>query len=158
MCAHTALASNACDTFQITMPVGKTMDAGWQIGVSITVRRNVVDVWDYLVSTEGLETWLGSGVGLHGGKGETYETKDGTHGELRSYRPLDRIRLTWQPKDWDHETTVQIALDDKGDRTGIAFHQERLADADERRRQREHWRAVSEQVHHDLSHRLSEAE
>jgi uncharacterized protein YndB with AHSA1/START domain len=134
------------------------MDAGWQIGVSITVRRDAVDVWDYLINKEGLETWLGSGVEFHGGKGEAYQTKDGTCGELRSYRPLDRIRLTWQPKNWDHETTVQIALDDKGDRTRIVFHQERLADADERRKQRDHWKAISEQVKHDLGHHLADAE
>jgi uncharacterized protein YndB with AHSA1/START domain len=140
------------------MPIGKTMDAGWQIGVSITVRRNAVDVWDYLMSRDGLAAWLGHGVEFHGGKGEPYETGEGTHGELRSYRPLDRIRLTWQPQDWDHETTVQIAIDDKGDRTRVVFHQERLADAEERRRQRDHWKAVSDKVRHDLGHHLAGAE
>lgn len=140
------------------MPVGKTRDAGWQIGVSITVDYNVVDVWEYLVSREGLGVWLGRDITFHGSKNEPYRTDDGAHGELRSYRPLDRIRLTWQPKDWDHETTIQIALDDKGDRTRIVFHQERLADADERRRQREHWKAISEKVKHDLGRRLADPE
>lgn len=128
------------------MPVGKTKDAGWQIGVSVTVHRPAADVWDWLVSPDGLATWLGDGVQLEGVKGEPYTTADGTHGELRSFRPLDRIRLTWQPADWTHDTTVQIALDDKVDRTRIVFHQERLADADERALQREHWKSVSETV------------
>ena len=133
------------------MPVGKTKDAGWQIGVSITVHRPAPVVWDWLVSHEGLETWLGDGVELAGTKGEPYEATDGLRGELRSYRPLDRIRLTWRPRDWDHDSTVQIALDDKGDRTRIVFHQERLADADERAAQRAHWKSVSAEVHSHLS-------
>ena len=137
------------------MPVGKTKEAGWQIGVSITVPIPVGDVWDWLVSPEGLATWLGAGVAFDGEKGENYETDAGTRGELRSFRPLDRIRLTWQPLDWDHDTTVQIALDDKVDRARFVFHQERLADAEERTRQRDHWKAVSEQVKRSLarSHR-----
>jgi len=128
------------------MPVGKTKDAGWQIGVSITVPRPATEVWDWLVSPEGIATWLGPGVEFAGEKGEPYESEDGTRGELRSFRPLDRIRLTWQPADWPHESTVQIAVDDKGDRTRIVFHQERLSDADERAQQREHWKAVSAAV------------
>ena len=128
------------------MPVGKTKDAGWQIGVSITVHSPAGEVWDWLVSAEGLAIWLGSGIEFSGELGETYESEGGTRGELRSYRPLDRIRLTWQPSDWGHDSTVQIALDDKGDRTRIVFHQERLDDAEERATQRCHWKSVSDHV------------
>ncbi|MDH3249251.1 MAG: SRPBCC domain-containing protein [Acidimicrobiia bacterium] len=133
------------------MPVGKTRDVGWQIGVSITVPRPAPVVWDWLVSQEGLATWLGDGVELTGTRGEPYETADGTHGELRSFRPRNRVRLTWQPRDWAHDSTVQVAVDDKVDRTRIVFHQERLADADERARQRDHWKTVSETVRRALS-------
>lgn len=133
------------------MPVGKTKDAGWQIGVSITVHRPGPEVWDWIVGPEGLATWLGEGVEFSGSKGELYEAADGTHGELRSYRPLDRIRLTWQPSGWAHDSTVQVAIDDRGDRTRIVFHQERLADADERARQRDHWKSVSERVKRALA-------
>lgn len=136
------------------MPVGKTKDAGWQIGVSLTVHRPAVEVWDWLVSREGLATWLGEGVAFDGIKGEHYETANGTHGELRSYRPLDRIRLTWQPPDWHHDSTVQIAIDDKGDRTRIVFHQERLTDAEERTKQRAHWKSVSTEVASHLGERI----
>ncbi len=128
------------------MPVGKTKDAGWQIGVSITVPRTAPEVWNWLVSPEGLTTWLGSGLAFVGEQGEPYVSEDGTRGELRSFRPLDRIRLTWQPPDWDHDSTVQIALEDKGDRTRIVFHQERLADAEERQRQRTHWKSIAAAV------------
>jgi uncharacterized protein YndB with AHSA1/START domain len=128
------------------MPVGKTKDAGWQIGVSITVHRPAEEVWDWLVSPEGISTWLGPDVAFDGEKGEAYETIDGTRGELRSWRPLDRIRMTWRPADWDHDSTVQVAIDDMGDSTRVVFHQERLANADERARQRTHWKSVSAEV------------
>ena len=124
-------------------PVGKTKDAGWQIGVSVTVGRPVEEVWRGLVSPAGIALWLGEDVAFRGLKKEAYETADGVTGELRSFRPNDRIRLTWRPAHWNHDSTVQIALEDKGERTGIRFHQERLSGAAERETQRRHWKRIA---------------
>lgn len=128
------------------MPVGKTKDAGWEIGVSRTLPVPVDEVWRVLTGDEGLAVWLGAGAVLEPSKGARYETDDGTVGEVRSFHPLDRVRLTWQPVEWDHDSTVQVAVRGDGGRTTLRFHQERLADADERERQRAHWQAVMERV------------
>lgn len=128
-------------------PVGRTKDAGWQIGISRTVELPVEAVWDLLTAAEGTALWLGDGVRLAPEPGTPYQTADGTVGETRSFRPYDRLRLTWQPPDWDHETTVQIAVRPAGSgRTMIRFHQERMAGAQERDRQRSHWKAVLDRV------------
>lgn len=126
------------------MPVGKTKDAGWQVGVSITVPYRADDVWKVLVSEAGLACWLGGDVRLLGNAGQRYHTSDGTQGEVRSYRTGDRIRLTWWPAGADHDTTVQVAIQDKGDRTGVRFHQERMLGEQEREQQRRHWKQVAE--------------
>ncbi|MEV5537677.1 SRPBCC domain-containing protein [Saccharopolyspora shandongensis] len=118
--------------------IGQTKDAGFQIGVSKTVPHRPDEVWGFLTSPADIALWLGAGATLE--KGATYRTTDGTTGEIRSHRELDRVRLTWRPADWDHDTTVQVAIVGKGDRTQLRFHQEWLADADERARQRDHWR------------------
>ena len=93
--------------------VGRTRDAGWQIGVSKTIDRPVEDVWGFLTSPAGVAIWLGEGVTVHSergaglsDRGAGYETKAGVRGETRSFRELDRIRLTWQPSDWTHDTTL----------------------------------------------------
>jgi uncharacterized protein YndB with AHSA1/START domain len=123
--------------------VGRTKDAGWQIGVSKTVDHPIGRVWDLLISARGTAVWLGHGVTLGDEPGEPYKTAEGTVGEVRSFRPKDRIRLTWQPKGWDHETTVQVAVTSSGkDKTMLRFHQEHLTSAVERDQQRIHWRAV----------------
>ena len=128
------------------MPVGKTQDAGWEIGVSRTVPHPVEQVWALLTSRAGLDLWLGAGARLGTTKGAGYATDAGTEGEVRSWRALDRIRLTWQPEDWDHETTVQVVVAAKDAKTRVTFHQERLANAAERERQREHWQSVMDQI------------
>lgn len=124
-------------------PVGRTRDAGWEIGVSRTVDFPVAEVWDFLTSDAGVAVWLGAGVQRLDEPGAAYATETGTVGEVRSFRPADRVRLTWRPEDWDHPSTVQVAVTAMpGMRTSVRFHQERLADAAERERQRTHWRSV----------------
>ncbi|GAB3826439.1 SRPBCC domain-containing protein [Kribbella italica] len=120
--------------------VGRTKDAGWQIGVSKTINRPVGEVWDFVTSPAGVAIWLGEGASL---LTEKYETKDGTRGELRSFRENTRVRLTWQPEDWPHETTIQLAVTATGPtKARLVVHQERLANADEREHQRKHWQGV----------------
>ncbi len=80
------------------------------------------------------------------GKGERYETADGTVGESRGYRELDRIRLTWRPKGWDHDSTVQVRVSPSGNGTVVRFHQEWLAGPEERAAQREHWKGVVDRL------------
>jgi uncharacterized protein YndB with AHSA1/START domain len=126
------------------MPTGLTEGAGWQIGVSRTLPVPLEHVWEWLVG-EGARTWLGGRVRLPTQVGEEVATAAGV-GELRGFRPLDRVRLTWRPTGWDHETTVQVAVTGRSGKTTVRFHQERLADAEERERQRAHWRAVMDQV------------
>lgn len=123
--------------------VGRTRDAGWQIGVSKTIDRPVEDVWSFITSPAGVAIWLGEGVTVLSEPGAGYETTSGVQGEMRSFRELDRVRLTWQPANWQHETTLQLTVQSAGEgRTRLGVHQERLADAAEREQQRRHWQGV----------------
>lgn len=123
--------------------VGRTRDAGWQIGVSRTIDRPLGEVWDFITSPDGVAIWLGDGVTVLSDRGAGYETTAGVRGETRSFRELDRLRLTWQPSDWSHDTTLQLAMRSAGEgRTRLVVHQERLADAAEREQQRKHWQGV----------------
>ncbi|MEU4311676.1 SRPBCC domain-containing protein [Nocardia sp. NPDC024068] len=123
------------------MPTGLTKDAGWQIGVARTLPHSPEVVWSYLTSTAGLACWLGPGAELDPEPGTQYRTGAGTTGEVRSFRPGDRIRLTYG------SSTVQLALTPaSADRTHLRFHQERLSSANQREQQRTHWQQVMDRV------------
>ncbi|MGH3427328.1 MAG: SRPBCC domain-containing protein [Mycobacteriales bacterium] len=53
-----------------------------------------------------------------------------------------RIRLTWCPSGWEHDTTLQVTVSASGSGTLLRFHQERLASPAEREAQRIHWQSV----------------
>ncbi|MFE5871837.1 SRPBCC domain-containing protein [Streptomyces roseifaciens] len=127
------------------MPTGLTKDAGWQIGVSRTLPHPAPAVWDFISSPEGIALWLGPGADLTPERGAPYRTAAGVTGEVRGYRPGDRIRVT------HGTTTVQVALTPAtpaadGPRTILRFHQDRLTSAEEREQQRAHWQGVMDRV------------
>lgn len=136
------------------MPTGLTKDAGWQIGVSRTLPYPPEDVWALLTSPEGAEIWAGPEAVIVPEPGTRWSASDGSRGEIRSHDPGRKLRLTFRPAGWSHETTVQIVVvQATGQRASVRFHQERLADAAERARQREHWRAVLDRLEDALSAR-----
>ncbi len=132
-------------------PVGRTRDAGWQIGVSRTIGVDVDTAWKYLISDDGLAVWLGTGVTTPLRKGQAYETDQGVTGEIRSLRDHDRIRLTWQPLDRPDHATVQIAVTPAARGCTLRFHTERLQDGREREAMRTHWKAIADQIEYQLS-------
>jgi len=132
-------------------PTGLTKDAGWQIGVSRTVPVPLDDVWAGLTSDDGVGEWLGDlGAGLPAAKGEAYRTAGGAQGELRSLRPGDRVRLTYQPPGRSSPTILQVAVTPGrsagGPSTVVRFHQDHLADAAEREAMRDHWAGVLDRL------------
>jgi uncharacterized protein YndB with AHSA1/START domain len=127
----------------VSREAGHTRDAGWQIGVSKTVDHSVADAWSFITSPAGIAIWLGDGVTALPSRGEGYEATDGVRGETRGFRERDRVRLTWRPPDWARETTPPLTVRSApGGRAMPRVHQERLADATERERQRRHWQEV----------------
>lgn len=124
--------------------VGETADSGFQLGVQRSVAIPKDEVWEILTSSQGVKKWLGeTSVSIK--KGEVYETKDGTMGEIRVVRPTDRIRLTWKPSDWEKSSTLQISLicpRNTKNKTTVNFHHEKLPGKKYREELKVHWKQV----------------
>lgn len=129
------------------MPTGLTKDAGWQLGVRRTVPHPVGQVWGHLLG-DGLRSWLGDAT--LGSPGQDYETPQGARGQVRSRTELRRIRLTWQPSHWPHDSTLQVTVVPAATGTTVAFHQERLHSAQEREEMLDHWREVLDRITREL--------
>jgi uncharacterized protein YndB with AHSA1/START domain len=114
--------------------------------VRITVAAPLEAVWDALASPAGKALWLRSET-AELVPGAAYEAPDGTKGEIRVVKPLDRIRFTHRRPGAAAASTAQIALVRSGEaKTAITFHHEKLRDPDERELMRRHWKAVAERL------------
>ena len=122
--------------------VGQTKTVGFQIGVRRTFSVSVQDAWDFLISEQGQCIWLGEAYPLQLIEGTPYTTPRGTRGIIRVVNPGVNMRLTWQPQEWRHASTIQIRIIQSGANTVISFHQEGLPGAEERASMRHHWQQV----------------
>lgn len=129
---------------------GLTKDAGWELGVRTTVSAPLPAVWAWLLG-EGLPVWLGDIDALPTEKGAAYATKDGVRGTIRSFSADYRVRLGWQPEDWPHDTTLQVTVKEAAGGTTIGFHQEKLADREERKLLLGHWKSVTAAISQHFS-------
>ena len=120
---------------------GLTKDAGWEVGVRTTVAPPLQGVWEFLIG-EGLPLWLGEISSLPVEPGASFVTNDGVRGSIRSYHNAQRVRLSWQPEDWPHDTTLQLTVKEAATGTTVALHHEKLADRKERRMMLGHWKNV----------------
>ena len=127
-------------------PVGKTKSQGWEIGVRRTFPIGAGQAWLLLTTQPGLGLWLGQGIESGFKKGLNYQTDEGTTGEIRSYTEGSLIRLTWQPRDWDFASTLQIRVLPAKTGTTISIHHERLQNGDQREAMRLHWSVILDKL------------
>ena len=129
---------------RVPTPTGQTKDAGWEVGVRQTVDAPLDTVWTFLLGA-GLPIWLGNTT-LVLEKGAPYETDDDIKGTVLSYTEGLRVRLSWQPGEWNHDSTLQLTVKEAATGTTIAFHQERLSGREERKIMLGHWKDVVQQL------------
>jgi uncharacterized protein YndB with AHSA1/START domain len=82
-------------------------------------------VWEVLVSPQGAAALLGAGAVL-GAKGEPYHCDDGPSGVLRSYHPLEQLRVSWHQTPESPATIVELDLRADGDSTILELKQDHL--------------------------------
>ncbi len=124
--------------------VGETEGAGYEIGVQKAFSIPQKKAWEMLTKT-GRDLWLGKTSNIKFKKGFRYKTREGVTGEIRTIVPGEKLRLTWQPKNWPKASTVQIYLlchRNRPKKTMIHFHQEKLASGQVRSQMRRHWQSV----------------
>lgn len=125
-------------------PVGLTRHAGWELGVRRTVPATPDEVWRRLLS-EWLPAWL-EVESVPQMVGAPLRGRGAVRGRIVGCHVGRRVRVRWTPRTLDHETVFQVTLQEAGQGTTIALHQERLLGAAERQAQLEHWTTVLEEV------------
>lgn len=121
---------------------GKTKDAGWELGVRTTVAAPIDEVWAFLLG-DGLPLWLGDIAALPSETGQPYATKDGVRGTVRGRKDGSRLRISWQPDDWPHDSILQLTVKAAPTGTTIGIHHEQLENREERNLMLGHWKNVS---------------
>ena len=113
-------------------------DLRGSVDLTRTVDQPVGTVWQALISPQGAGIWLGEGAVL-GGKGESYHCTDGTTGVVRSYHPLEQLRVSWHADDYAPATLIEVDLEPDGDATLVRVHHDGITDAGQRATLESRW-------------------
>jgi uncharacterized protein YndB with AHSA1/START domain len=123
-----------------TRKTGSDRDDFFDVGVRATVATPLQEVWQFLVG-DGLPLWLGE-TEMPREQNAGYATADGVRGVIHRYAEDSRVKLTWRPKDWPHNTTLTLAVKRSDAGTTISISHEGLADREERRMMLGYWKTV----------------
>jgi uncharacterized protein YndB with AHSA1/START domain len=108
------------------------------VEVSRVVPFPIEKVWQHLNTSAGSEALLGKGAEL-GTKGEPWHSVDGAYGVVRSYHPMEQMRLTWHAGEDAPATLVDLRLTPEGGYTRLDLRHEHLDDAALGQRMPQHW-------------------
>jgi uncharacterized protein YndB with AHSA1/START domain len=108
------------------------------VQVSRVVPFPLEQVWTLLTTSAGAEALLGQGAML-GTKGEPWHSAEGSHGVVRSYHPMEQVRLTWHADEHAPATLVDLRLTSEGTGTRLDLRHERLTDPELRESMPHRW-------------------
>jgi uncharacterized protein YndB with AHSA1/START domain len=120
------------------------------VHAATTIPAGIPQVWQHLVSADGTRALLGEGARL-GSKGEPWHASDGSHGVVRSFHPLEQLRVTWHPHEDGPLSLLDVQLRAEGDGTRIDLYHEGRGIAGDPRGDMDHWQRALEAFASGLS-------
>jgi uncharacterized protein YndB with AHSA1/START domain len=108
------------------------------VQISRSIDASITHVWEVLVSPAGSQALLGEGAVL-GGKGEPYHCADGARGVVRSYHPLEQLRVSWHETPDSPPSVVEVDLRSEGSCTRLDLRHDRIRDANQFARLEQRW-------------------
>ena len=115
---------------------GSEPEAGVHAGATLPAAPG--QVWQHLIGPAGTEALLGDGARL-GSKGEPWKASDGSYGVVRSFHPLEQVRVTWHPYDDGPLSMLDVQLRPDGDGTRVDVYHEGRGIAGDPRGDQQHW-------------------
>lgn len=123
--------------------LGQTQDAGFEIGIQRTISIDSAELWEWLLSAEGAEVWLGIRTEIPARKGANFSSRDGSY-EVRSIVEGRKIRLR---KVYDNSiSTIQLYLTPKKEKTALLVHHEKLENSTQREKMKRQWQDILQAV------------
>lgn len=113
-------------------------DAPSGLRTSISVPATAGRVWEHLTSPDGIQALLGEGATI-GGKGEPWRAADGSYGVVRSFHPVEQLRVTWHPHVDGPLSMLDVQLRPDGDSTTVDLFHEGLGITGDPRGDKDHW-------------------
>ena len=121
-----------------TVPDDVDAEPAAGVHASVTVPAPATTVWEHLISPDGTGELLGEGARI-GNKGEPWRAADGSYGVVRSFHPVEQVRVTWHPYQDGPLSMLDVQLRPDADGTRVEVFHEGRGIAGDPRGDWQHW-------------------
>jgi hypothetical protein len=131
-------------------PPSKTKDLGYQVSASKTFKVSTEIMWAYLLSEQGIHTWLGE---INVDDFEIQKpliTKAGIEAKLTVFVLDCHLRIKWKPKHFDKPSTVELRVTNTKGRAKVIFHHTGFYQIEQLEELRSYWKKVIANMDLDL--------
>ncbi len=126
---------------------GRNSKGEYQMTTDKTVAVSATKLWKFILSPEGLETWLEPLSPVQLKIGAEFEVNGGVFGEVRTMLAPRRIRLKWTDPEMEKATTVQVNLVPRPkNKCILIFQHEKLPNARVKESMRAYWKERLDRV------------
>lgn len=120
----------------------KEKDLGYQVSVSKVFSVSTVVMWDFLLSQEGINLWLGK-IDI-----DDFEiqkplvTESGNEYKITVYVPNCHFRFKFKPMHWAKASIVEMRVINRKGKAGLTFYQTSFFEIENREEMRMYWKGV----------------
>lgn len=99
-------------------------------------------MWEFLLSENGIEVWLGKINSDEFEICKPFNTKEGIEGKLTIFKPDSHLRLSWKLKDWAKSSIVEMRITNSKGRARMVFHHTKLYEIEQRIEMKKYWNNI----------------
>jgi activator of HSP90 ATPase len=140
---------NTKSKVNLTTETKKIKDLGFQVSISKVFPVSTERIWEFILSEEGINIWLGSisidDFEIH----KPFITDEGIEGKLTVFIPNCHLRLKWKPKHWQKLSTIELRVTNRKGKASVIFHQTGFFEIEKKEEMRTYWKnIISEMNNH----------
>jgi activator of HSP90 ATPase len=122
--------------------VGLTKSHGYQISISKTFNVSCAFMWDFILSEEGINIWLGKSDIEELEFNMPFKTVSGVEGKLKSFKPAVYFKFTWKAAVWTNNSNVEVRINNRKGKARLGILQSFMISLDQRTAQKAYWDEV----------------
>jgi hypothetical protein len=134
--------------------VGKTQNAGWQVGIRKTFSATSDQLWNFIVSTEGMGFMVGESILAENIYKQDRTSKTNIQYKITTMVQNSHLRMQWRQANWEEYSILQIRVYTSGkNKAVLAIHQEKLGDENTRAFMKKYWQEKMDFISENLQNR-----
>jgi activator of HSP90 ATPase len=129
----------------------QTKDLGYQVSASKTFKVSTEIMWAYLLSEQGIHTWLGE---INVDDFEIQKqllTKTGIEAKLTVFILDCHLRLKWKPKHFEKTSTLELRVTNTKGQAKVIFHHTGFYKIEQQEELRSYWKNVIANINLELT-------